>query len=389
MAQPFPYTLRSLRNDSGRAVALGLIALLAAAVVWNMWLFRAQLTVYEVSKKTRLEVRGAAFPIHTATAGKLATIEVKLGQKIKKGALMFKLDAIVELQQLATSRARLAAIDLKTESVGGELRATRGAVKAEVAAGGAAAKQAKARSREADIQAQLAQREAERYKRLSAAVSQIEFERIAAQAEIRRANFEAQSLDVRRLRSEQRTRRRTGDVRVAALRREMATLEGERQTLQAQVAELEQVIERRIIRAPEDGLIGELAPLHVGSYVAEGAKLATLMPTGELMLVAELEPASALGRVRPGQHAELRLTGFPWLEFGTVNARVTQVATEVRDGTVRVELDLLHDQKSLIPFQHGLPGSVEIAVEHITPAELLLRSLGRRLDGASARQVSP
>ena len=384
MAQPFPYTLRSLRNDNGRTAAIGIIVLLAAAAVWSLWLFRAHVTVYEVSNKTRLEIRGAAFPIHSALAGKIAAVEGRLGQNVKKGMILFRLDAGLEEKQLATARVRLAAIDPQIESTTGELRATRGAVSAEVAAGGAAARQAKARSQEANIQAQLAAKEAERYKRLNDAVSPMEIERVRTNAEIRRASYKTSSLDVRRLRSEQRTRRRTGEVRIAGLRRELATLEGEKQALLAMVAELEQLLERRNIRAPADGYLGELQPLHAGSYVAEGAKLGTLMPTGELMLVAEFEPASALGRIRIDQSAELRLTGFPWLEFGAVKARVTQVATEARDGTVRVELELLQGQKSLIPFQHGLPGSVEIAVESITPAELLLRSLGRRLDGTTA-----
>jgi len=384
MAQPFPYTLRSLRNDGGRTSGFALIALLAAAVVWSIWMLRAKVTVYEVSKKTRLEVRGAAFPIHSAVAGKVIAVEGKLGQKVKKGAILLRLDTSVEAQRLATSKARLAAIDPQLESIGSEVRATRGAVKAEVAAGGAAARQAKARSKEADIQAKLAESEADRFKRLNAAVSQIELERAAARAEISRATFETSSLDVGRLRSEQRIKKRTGEVKVAALRREMTTLEGERAALLATVSELEQIIERHLVRAPSDGVIGELGLLQPGSYIAEGARVGTLMPGGELMLVAEFEPASALGRIHPQQRGELRLTGFPWLEFGTVNARVTQVATEVRDGTVRVELDLLHDQKTLIPFQHGLPGTVEVAVEQITPAELLLRSLGRRLDNAPA-----
>lgn len=383
MAQPFPYTLRSLRNDNGRAAALGILVLLAVAAGWSLWLFRAHVTVYEVSNKTRLEVRGAAYPIHSALAGRIASVEVKLGQKVKKGMLLFRIDAGLEEKQLATARVRLAGIDPQIESVTGELRATRGAVSAEVAAGGAAARQAKARSQEADIQAQLAAKEAERYKRLHDAVSPMEIERVRTNAEIRRASFRTSALDVRRLRSEQRTRRRSGEVKVAALRRELTSLAVEKQALLASVAELEQVIERRNIRSPADGYVGELQPLHAGSYVAEGAKLGTLTPEGELVLVAEFEPASALGRIRAEQSAELRLTGFPWLEFGAVKARVTQVATEARDGTVRVELELLQGQKSLIPFQHGLPGSVEIAVESITPAELLLRSLGRRLDGAA------
>jgi membrane fusion protein (multidrug efflux system) len=33
----------------------------------------------------------------------------------------------------------------------------------------------------------------------------------------------------------------------------------------------------------------------------------------------------------------------------------------------------------LIPLQHGMPGSLEIEVERVTPAGLVLRSLGKLL----------
>jgi membrane fusion protein (multidrug efflux system) len=52
------------------------------------------------------------------------------------------------------------------------------------------------------------------------------------------------------------------------------------------------------------------------------------------------------------------------------------VAGEIRDGKVRVELAVNAASRSRIPFQHGLPGSVEVEVERTSPAVLLLRSAG-------------
>jgi hypothetical protein len=51
----------------------------------------------------------------------------------------------------------------------------------------------------------------------------------------------------------------------------------------------------------------------------------------------------------------------------------------VRDGSVRVELRIEHDPSSRIPLQHGLPGTVEIAVERATPWTLLMRHAGRMM----------
>lgn len=347
---------------------------------FGLWFFRARVKIYEVSEKTRLEVRGSAYPIHSAAAGQLSSVEVTLGQTVNKGDLLFKLDTGVEEQRVLTARARLAALQPQIEVANAELTALLAAIKTESAMGLAAAQEARAIDREARVRAELAQNEAKRFGQLTGDIPQIEVERATANAEMRKASSEASTLAVRRLMSDRATRLKNGEVRAAGLRRELAAQKGEQQALLATVAELEQIIVRRQVRAPRRGQIGELSPLNPGSYVAEGAKLATLMPIGELILVAEFEPAEALGRIKPEQPAQLRLSGFPWLEYGVVRARVSKVAREVHDGSIRVEMDLLEDSQSLIPIQHGLPGSVEVEVERITPAELLLRSLGSRVD---------
>ena len=117
----------------------------------------------------------------------------------------------------------------------------------------------------------------------------------------------------------------------------------------------------------------------------EGEKLGAIVPDGKLAVIAQFPPPAALGRVRSGQAARLRLQGFPWMQYGSVNATVTRVAGEVRDNSVRVELAVAGPSPGAIPLQHGLPGSVEVEVERVTPAELLLRSAGRML--ASPRET--
>jgi membrane fusion protein (multidrug efflux system) len=101
------------------------------------------------------------------------------------------------------------------------------------------------------------------------------------------------------------------------------------------------------------------------------------VPEGGLALVAQFPPPAAMGRIREGQTALLRLEGFPWMQYGAVPAVVSRVSNETRDGTVRVEFEVKQESKSAIPMQHGLPGTVEVEVERITPIELILRKAGR------------
>ena len=106
--------------------------------------------------------------------------------------------------------------------------------------------------------------------------------------------------------------------------------------------------------------------------------------------VAEFD-ALSLGRLQPGQPGRLRLDGFPWTQYGYLDAVVTNV--ETRDRMVRVELALRRAADSRVPLLHGMPGVVEVEVERVAPVALLVRSLGHRLSGqtpaAATRDPEP
>jgi membrane fusion protein (multidrug efflux system) len=141
------------------------------------------------------------------------------------------------------------------------------------------------------------------------------------------------------------------------------------------------------VRAPITGYLGEVATLQPGAVVRQGDTLGVVLPAGALRVVAHFLPAIALGRVQPGQPARLRLDGFSWAQYGSLTATVTSVATEARDGVIRVELHLEPEALTAIPLQHGLPGTVEVEIERISPAALVLREVGTRL-GVSTRSAA-
>jgi membrane fusion protein (multidrug efflux system) len=130
--------------------------------------------------------------------------------------------------------------------------------------------------------------------------------------------------------------------------------------------------------------------LGVGTVLKEGDKLGSIVPSGDIRIVADFLPAAAVARVRPGQHAKMRPDGFPWTQYGMLSSTVRRVANEPRSGHIRVELDVDPDQDSPIPIQHGLPGTLEIEIERVSPASLVFRAAGRRLAApAIAPATSP
>lgn len=147
--------------------------------------------------------------------------------------------------------------------------------------------------------------------------------------------------------------------------------------MRSTISRLRYEIERHKVRAATGGKIGETAILRTGGVVSGGEKLAAILPEGRLLVAAQFAPA-AMGRMRAGQKARVRLAGYPWTQYGALSATVARVSSEVRDGTVRVELNLDPGQKTSIPLQHGLPGSVEVAVETVSPARLTMRLAGEQ-----------
>ena len=150
-------------------------------------------------------------------------------------------------------------------------------------------------------------------------------------------------------------------------------------TFDAARERLELRIERRVIKSPIAGSIGTLAGKKTGSLVQKGEVLVTMVPTAELQVVALLPVSTALGRVEVGQHARLRLDGFPWTQFGSLTATVARVGQESQDGMLRVELDADHASLRRLPLRHGLTGNLDIEVEQLRPIDLVLRKLAQHL----------
>jgi membrane fusion protein (multidrug efflux system) len=174
---------------------------------------------------------------------------------------------------------------------------------------------------------------------------------------------------------------------IESIRNAIRQIEGDLAGSGNAVEQIENDLRRQSVLAPDKGRLGSVMNLKPGAYVREGDTIAAIIAEGHLRIVAEYEPNAAIGRIRPGQIGRLHLDGFPWTEYGSVTGSVTSVGNEVRDGRVRVELDPAPNSR--IPLQHGLPGTLEIAMERVSPAAFLLRTAGGYLVSPAIPPTTP
>ena len=381
MSTAFTRSLHALGADRFRvsAATLAIAALILGA--WGAWAAMAQVSLFEVTDKARLEVDRAIYPVEAPMAGKVTAVWLTMGREVKPGDALFEIEADSAQLQLQEERARLSTVSPEIKALYDQIDAEQSALNDEQKQYDATIEEARGEIRVAESPAQYATEDEKRLQTLfnQGLIAEREYSKGRFDTKQKTSTVDRLKLVIGRLETERRTKASERRTRIEKLRADITHLEGQMNTSQKTIDRLRYEVTRRTIRATVAGKLGEVAPLRTGAYVTEGQRLGAIVPQGRLAIVAEFPPSAAIGRIRPGQPARLRLQGYPWAQYGSISAKVARVASEIRNGTVRVELEVSSAPQAAIPMQHGLPGSVEVEVEKLAPVTLVLRNAGKLL----------
>jgi multidrug resistance efflux pump len=384
MPVPFAGTTRALRADRGRGALALQLAGAASVAAWGVWMGTARLTLYEASAAARVEAGRAVHPVDAPAGGRVAAVPgLRLDAAVRAGDVLVVLDAGAERIELGRERDRAASVERERAALAARLDDEARVLARTRDAVAASAGEAAARVREAESAHRLAETQRGRAEALHAAGSISAAELGSARAAAEQAGSAVDALRAGGTAAEARGRQAAAEseARANALRGDLAALDAEAARAAAAARRWELEVARRTLRAPVDGRLARVEAVRPGQVLAPGARVAEVVPAGRMLIVAEL-PAQATGRVRAGQTARLRLDAFPPTRYGTVLARVARVGAEPRAGRVRVECEVVRAPAG-IPLQHGLAGTLEIAVGAETPAALLAGVADRALRGGS------
>ncbi|MGE0451832.1 MAG: HlyD family secretion protein [Vicinamibacterales bacterium] len=390
MAADFSQTTRSLRRDSSRAAFAAWAAAGVLFAAWLAWLVNGRVGVYEVSTSARVEVTASSHPVTSLASGKVLSSSLAVGRRVRAGEVLAVIDSSDGRLRLDEEDQKRSGIRSQVDALKRQIQSREQARTADASAASAARRSAEARRREAEAAVVFADEFERKTRQLHAfgLVASLEVEKAAAETNKLRAARDALAAEAERSALDAEVAAKEHDASIEAVQTALALLEGEGGSADAVVARLSGDLERRVARAPVAGRLGDVAPVQPGTYVTEGQVLAQIVPEGPLMVVADFDPARARGRVRPGQHGQVRLDGFPWTQYGTVPVTVTRVSSEVRQGLLRVELAIAGSPGDASVLEHGLPGRVDVRVEETTPVTLVLRAAGLLLSGGGQRHAS-
>jgi multidrug resistance efflux pump len=390
MATLFSRSVLLLNADGSHRLVIRLFVAIAILSLWFCWFFLAQLPIFAVTESAFLEVTDSSRPIQAPLSGRVVMSDLDLGRNVNVGDVLLEFDTDQERAQLRVEQSRLPGLIQQVQAIENRVGAEKDAGEQDRRASLAQIEETQARRREAEEAASLAMEEAGRFQQLvDAGLSPVVLLR-RAQAEERERRAAAESFKGAITRQEEQLLSKESErrARINELDQESRRIQSEISIASAEMARIRQEIDRRTIRSLISGKLGEVANIKQGSVLQAGERIAAIVPKGKVRVSANFQPAAALGRIKAGQRASVRLTGFPWTEYGSIPVIVTRVATEIRDHSIRVELDVSPDLISRIPIEHGLPGSVEIEVEKISPARLVFRTAGGLLAAPRDRFAS-
>ncbi len=133
------------------------------------------------------------------------------------------------------------------------------------------------------------------------------------------------------------------------------------------------------LRAPEAGVVKDLATHTIGTVAAPGTILMTLVPEGDAMLAEVWVSNQDVGFIRPGQAVKLKLAAFQFQKYGMLEGEVRRVsadATEAPSANTRSD-SLTGRDRPMGPLASGMQVTGEIHLGTRSILEYLLSPVQR------------
>ena len=155
-------------------------------------------------------------------------------------------------------------------------------------------------------------------------------ERIEKEQDLRSQEFTIRSNQALIDQSEKKIAQITADYR-RQLQTERVETASQLERLTQELAKISHRQELLELRAPQAGIVKDLATHTAGTVAAPGTILMTLVPEGD-KLVAEVWVSNQdVGFVHPGQHAKLKLAAFQFQKYGMLDGKVVHVNVDASE----------------------------------------------------------
>jgi len=105
------------------------------------------------------------------------------------------------------------------------------------------------------------------------------------------------------------------------------------------------------LRAPQDGIIKDVATYTVGAVVTAGTVLMSLVPVDEELVAEVYIRNEDVGFVQQGQSVKIKLATFPFQKYGMVEGTVMRISADSADPQKQGDAPQAAEQPNLSPYK--------------------------------------
>ncbi len=404
-----PADIRALlerRRSPVAGILIGSVALLlSASLAWTAWarIDEVVLAQGQVEPVERVKL------INHPRGGRVATLEVREGQRVEAGDVLLTFAPEIDAKQQAELRGRWqvrlaevavlrAEIEDASLSPAIELLEHRPDLVVQAEQRLAARRQARDEQRQAlrrnveGHRAALATAEAEvqrlqnggllltqqfasvrelTERGLYPRLKMVEMERQLAdvQGELAKARSSIASARAALGESESRQKGFDSDWRRGLLE-DLSGAMAARDQLVEQLGAQDAVMDELVLTAPVDGVIQELKPATAGQSLAANETIMKLVPMGDGLVIKALVANSDIGRVTPGMAATVKVRAYDFARFGAIDGAVTRISADALAAAEPGELPGFAVEVMTLRDHMGPDGSLPVLPGMVVDVEL-------------------
>ena len=155
-----------------------------------------------------------------------------------------------------------------------------------------------------------------------------------------------------------------------------------KETVKKLLGQVVQWEQRYLVKSPLDGNVVFFKFWKENQFVNEGEAVLMIVPPVQTYIVKSSLPLNGAGKVKEGQRVLIRLSAYPYEEFGLIKGVVKTISDVALDTAYSMEIQLTNGLTTTanrkVPAQPLLPGTAEVLTNDRSLLERLFEKLWMR-----------
>jgi multidrug resistance efflux pump len=131
--------------------------------------------------------------------------------------------------------------------------------------------------------------------------------------------------------------------------------------------------EKYLVKSPVNGTITFTSFWNENQVINPGEVLATVIPANPSRIIVRARvPSSGSGRVRVGQEVNIKLSGYPYMEFGVIKGRISSISLVPVEDSYIAEIGLINGMRTTYGREPGFINDMTGTADIITDNSRLI-----------------